>query len=318
MSSILYDNPGPKARARIRFWTIVSLLALVAVVALAIWQIAAKGQISAAMWTPFADPGLWRQLFGALFATVKAAVLAIALALILGAALTAARISDRPLLNLPALAITEFFRSVPLLLLILFGLFTWGPPLAFIGRAIGANPPDAFAALVIGLTLYNGSVLAEVFRAGLNAVPNGQPEAGFALGMRKTQVLRMILAPQAIRMMLPAIVAQCVVALKDSALGFIVGYQELLSFGKRIYQGGASIWELSQPPVVTTLVVIGAIYIVVNLILSWFAGWLERRMSRSAKIAGAPLTAMQTGEEAAAGALTPDPTPPAGATADQP
>lgn len=305
MTSVLYDNPGPKTRRRIRFWTAVSVVVLAAIVGFAIWQVARKGQISADMWTPFADSGLWNQLFGALFATIKAALLSIVLALVMGAVLAAGRLSDHRWLRWPALVIIEFFRAVPLLLLILFGLFTWGQPLAFIGEAIGASPPDAFAALVVGLTLYNGSVLAEVFRAGINAVPRGQSEAAYALGMRKTAVMRMILAPQAIRMMLPAIVAQCVVALKDSALGFIVGYQELLSFGKRIYQGAAEIWDLAQPPVVTTLIVIGLIYILINLVLSWFAGWLERRMSRSTKLAGKPLTAMQTGEEAAAADAVP-------------
>ncbi len=305
MTSVLYDNPGPRAQRRIRLWTAVSILALALLVVFVIWQVASKGQISAAMWSPFADSGLWQQLFQALFATIKAALLAIVAALVMGALLTVARLSVRPWLRVPAFVITEFFRAVPLLLLILFGLFTWGQPLSFIGEAIGADPPDAFAALVVGLALYNGSVLAEVFRAGINAVARGQSEAAYALGMRKTQVMRMILAPQAIRMMLPAIIAQCVVALKDSALGFIVGYQELLSFGKRIYQGGADIWQLSQPPVVTTLVVIGTIYILINLMLSWFAGWLERRMSRSTKLAAAPLTTQQTGEEvAAAGPLT--------------
>ncbi|BCJ30960.1 amino acid ABC transporter permease [Actinocatenispora sera] len=304
MTSVLYDNPGPAARRRIRFWTAVSIVALAAVVAFVIWQVARKGQLSAAMWSPFVDSGLWRQLFESLFATIKAALLSIVLALVLGAILATGRLSDRGWLRWPAFVVIEFFRAVPLLLLILFGLFTWGPPLSFIGTAIGATPPDAFAALVVGLTLYNGSVLAEVFRAGINAVPRGQSEAAYAIGMRKTAVMRMILAPQAIRMMLPAIVAQCVVALKDSALGFIVGYQELLSFGKRIYQGGADIWELPQPPVVTTLIVVVAIYIVINLLLSWLASWLERRMSRSRKLAAAPLTAMQTGEEpVAAGPL---------------
>ncbi|GAA4218627.1 amino acid ABC transporter permease [Actinocatenispora rupis] len=305
MTSVLYDNPGPKTRRRIRFWTAVSVVALAAIVGFAIWQVARKGQISADMWTPFADSGLWNQLFSALFSTIKAALLSIVLALVLGAVLAAGRLSNRGWLRWPAFVVIEFFRAVPLLLLILFGLFTWGQPLAFIGEAIGASPPDAFAALVVGLTLYNGSVLAEVFRAGINAVPRGQSEAAYALGMRKTAVMRMILAPQAIRMMLPAIVAQCVVALKDSALGFIVGYQELLSFGKRIYQGAAEIWQLSQPPVVTTLVVIGAIYIAINLVLSWFAGWLERRMSRSTKLAGKPLTAAQTGDEVAAADAVP-------------
>ncbi len=104
----------------------------------------------------------------------------------------------------------EFFRAVPLLMLI---LFIW---------AMTAYPLDTITPLVLGLMLYNGSVLAEVFRAGVNAVPNGQSEAAYAVGMRKNQVMRIILLPQAIKIMLPAIISQCIVALKDTSLGFYI------------------------------------------------------------------------------------------------
>ncbi len=317
MTSVLYDIPGPKARARVRFWTIVSVVALAALVVFAIWRIAAKGQIGPEMWTPFTDSGLWQELLKALLATIKAAILAILLALVLGAVLASGRLSDHAWVRIPATVVIEFFRSVPLLLLILFGLFTWGQSLRFIGEVIGAEPPDAYAALVIGLMLYNGSVLAEVFRAGINAVPRGQSEAAYALGMRKTQVMWLILSPQAVRIMLPAIISQCVVALKDSALGFIVGYQELLNFGKRIYQGGADIWDLPRAPIITTLIVIGAIYIAMNLALSRLATWLERRMSRSKKLAGRPLSALATGEEAGVAAAPGTADPVAGPDPDR-
>ena len=122
------------------------------------------------------------------------------------------------------------------------------------------------------LALYNGSVLAEVFRAGILAVPRGQSEAAAAIGLSRSQTMRLILVPQAVRTMLPAIVTQCVVALKDTALGFIIAYPELLRTGQLIYNGFVNI--------IPTAIVVAAIYMAMNLLLSRLAIWLERRQSR--------------------------------------
>jgi glutamate transport system permease protein len=122
---------------------------------------------------------------------------------------------------------------------------------------------------VIGLTLYNGCVLAEIFRAGIQAVPRGQVEAAYSIGLRKNAVMRLVLIPQAVRTMLPSIVSQMVVLLKDSALGFIVAYPELLRSGRRIYTNVGN--------VIPTAIVIAAIYITINLALGALATWLERR-----------------------------------------
>ena len=81
------------------------------------------------------------------------------------------------------------------------------------------------------LTLYNGAVLAEVFRAGINAVPKGQSEAAYAIGMRKSQVMNIILLPQAVKIMIPAIISQCVVALKDTSLGYLIAAPGLTRVG---------------------------------------------------------------------------------------
>jgi glutamate transport system permease protein len=156
--------------------------------------------------------------------------------------------------------VVEFFRALPLVLLIFF---------AFLGLPQLGIEIGAFGALVIGLTLYNGSVLAEIFRAGINAVPKGQREAAYSIGLRKGAVTRLILIPQAVRTMLPVIVSQMVVLLKDSALGFIVAYPELLRSGRRIYTNIGN--------VIPTAIVIAAIYIVINLALSALASYLERR-----------------------------------------
>jgi len=184
------------------------------------------------------------------------------LALFLGLVLAAGRLSERWLLRQVSGIVVEFFRALPLVLLIFF---------AFLGLPELGIEIGAFGALVIGLTLYNGSVLAEIFRAGIQAVPRGQGEAAYSLGLRKGAVLRLILIPQAVRIMLPTIVSQLVVLVKDSALGFIVAYPELLRSGRRIYTNIGN--------VIPTAIVIAVIYIVINLGLSLVATLLERRQS---------------------------------------
>ena len=123
--------------------------------------------------------------------------------------------------------------------------------------------------MVIALTLYNGAVLAEVFRAGVLAVPKGQSEAAYAIGMRKSQVMNIVLLPQAVKIMLPAIISQCVVALKDTSLGYAVAAPGLTLVGRAIYQEFAN-----QVP---TIIVLAAIYIVINLVLTALATWVQKR-----------------------------------------
>jgi glutamate transport system permease protein len=129
----------------------------------------------------------------------------------------------------------------------------------------------ALLPLIEGLVLYNGSVLAEVFRAGILAVPKGQAEAAYAMGMRKNQVMRIIQLPQAIRIMLPAIISQCIVALKDTSLGYYVVATVLTTQGKQI-------WNFFGNKLATAIV-LAAVYITLNLLLTWLANWVERRIS---------------------------------------
>jgi glutamate transport system permease protein len=260
VSVALYDAPGPQARRRILIGSVVGGLVLVAVVAVIIQRLEETGQFRSIFWEPFTRAGVQRILLRGLGATLRAAAVALVLALALGLVLAAGRLSERLVLRQASGVFVEFFRALPLVLLIFF---------AFLGLPELGIEIGAFGALVIGLTLYNGSVLAEIFRAGINAVPRGQSEAAYSLGLRKGAVLRLILVPQAVRIMLPTIVSQMVVLLKDSALGFIVAYPELLRSGRRIYTNIGN--------VIPTAIVIAAIYIAINLALTGLATWLERR-----------------------------------------
>ncbi|GLY21274.1 amino acid ABC transporter permease [Micromonospora sp. NBRC 101691] len=285
MTSVLYDLPGPKARRRNAILGVVSTVGIVALVAFVIFRFNETGQFEARKWEQLQYASVQRELLAGLWATLKAAGLATVLALLFGAVFASARLSDRWLLRSPATFVVELFRAIPLLILIFFGYYV---PLQY------GWPIDKLWALVIGLTLYNGSVLAEIFRAGINAVPHGQSEGAYAIGMRKNQVLRLILLPQAFRSMLPAIVSQLVVLLKDTALGFIITYPELLFVGKQV--GGRLSFGL---PYVPTYLVVAAIYISICGLLSFFAWWLQRRLSRMPRTAGKVLPAQDAGAESA-------------------
>jgi glutamate transport system permease protein len=262
----LYDAIGPRGRRQITAWSIVGGLLVAALVAVVLARLADKGQLEGELWKVLTNEDVQRRLIvDGLAGTLKAAGVAILLSLALGAALAVARASRLAWIRGVVTAWVEFFRGLPLLLLILF-LFLGGPQ-------VGIDVPT-FWALVVGLTLYNSAVIAEIFRAGLLSLPRGQAEAAYAVGLRRGQTLRLILLPQAVRLMLPALVSQLVTLLKDTALGFIIGYSELLRTGREVIEFLGGRYSL---PIYLELVVI---YIAVNATLSWLARWLDRRTAR--------------------------------------
>jgi len=266
MSSMLYDHPGPRARVRNAVLTGVFGVALLGLLWFVYAKFDEKGQWAGFLWKPFTKAQVWTDfVLPGLWATVSAAVTGMVLALAFGLIFSVGRLSERWWTGVPAGAVIEFCRAVPLLLMIFF-LF-YGLPFLI------SAPFPAFWAVVLGLTLYNGSVLAEAFRAGILAVPRGQSEAAYAVGMRKGQVMRHILLPQAARSMLPVIVSQLVVLLKDTALGYIIAYPELL-------QQGVNVLSANYANVLAAAIVIAAIYVLMNSALTVLAGWLERRTRR--------------------------------------
>jgi glutamate transport system permease protein len=271
MSAVLYDVPGPRARARNRILNVVVVLALLAAVAWVVYRLNDTGQFQSRRWAQFQYKSIQEQLLTGLLNTLKAAGLAAVLAFLFAAVFAAARISDHKWVRVPATLVVELFRAIPVLILMFF--FYYGN-LQF---HLGLGP---YWAVVFGLTLYNGSVLAEIFRAGISAVPKGQREAAYATGLRKNQVVRLILLPQAIRAMLPAIVSQLVVLLKDTALGFIITYNELLYVAKQM--GGRLEFGF---PYIPTYMVVAVVYIGLCSLLSILARYLEGRTRRSRKIA---------------------------------
>lgn len=264
MTSVLYDNPGPKARLRSLIFTLIALAIIAGVVVWIIVAMAGRG-IFDDRWLIFADPpkgqtaaDVWTSLLiRGLGATLIAAVIAAPIALLLGTGAVMLRTSQNSIVRRITIGVIELLRGLPVVLMMFFALLVFGiPPLW---------------AVVVGLVLYNSAIFAEILRAGVAALPKGQREAALSVGLTPFQTFRMILLPQSVRSMLPSLISQLVVLLKDSSLGFIVGYTELL----RTIRLNVSFFG---PDTLVPLFFVGAgIYIAINFALSRIAVWLERR-----------------------------------------
>ncbi len=275
MTAVLYDVPGPKARVRNLGIGAFGTLAVLSVIGFMVYRFVVTGQFEPRMWEWIQYSAIQITLLQALQATLGAFAVAAVLSLVFGAVFASGRLSEHRWISRPATTIVEFFRAVPLLILMFILYFG-------VSRGLGVNIP-AFWAVVLGLMLYNGSVLAEIFRAGVLSLPRGQSEAAYALGMRKTQVMTNVLLPQALRAMLPTIVSQLVVVLKDTALGFIIQYPELLFATRSLGSQG----QLGSP-ILQVALVVAITYIAMCLLLSALANYLEKRSRQSGKRAAPP------------------------------
>ncbi|AJT41561.1 amino acid ABC transporter permease [Psychromicrobium lacuslunae] len=262
-SQVLFDAPGPKARRNNVIISIVAVLLLLGAIAWIVFKFAEAGQFEASKWSPFSYTDIQGVLLKGLGSTLLAAALGTVFAMLIGVIFAVGRLSTKRWISLPTTIVLEFFRGLPVLLL-MFGVYY-----------LGSGKVSPLVAVVTGLALYNGMVIAEIIRAGVLALPKGQGEAATAVGLTRGQTLRTILLPQAFRSMLPTIIAQVVVLLKDSALGYLVTYQELLYAINNI---GRDYQNL-----LPAFIVGAAIFILINLLVAAFAKWLERRLSRSPK-----------------------------------
>lgn len=261
--SVLYDAPGPKARVRNWIYSVLVAAALLVAGWFVYKALDDKGQWAADKWKPFLDGEVWQTyLFEGLRGTLTAAALSIVFALAVGMVFGILRLSDHRVVRIVAGTIVELARAIPVLILMIFLFAVYSQYNVF------PNERLALAAVVTALTIYNGSVMAEIVRSGIKSLPKGQTEAAVALGMRKTQLMTFILLPQAITAMLPALVSQMVVALKDSALGYQITFLEVVRSGAQL---GAAEQNTFQ-----SLLVIAAIMITLNYTLTWVATRLER------------------------------------------
>ncbi|ANI39481.1 amino acid ABC transporter permease [Mycolicibacterium vaccae] len=268
--SVLFDVPGPRARIRNRVISAITLVVLALVAWVVYSRLESRGQLTAAKWEPFLTPDLWRTyVLPGIEGTLTAAAVSIVLALALGLVLGVGRLSAHTGIRWASSVFVEFFRAVPVLIMMIFAYFLYAFYDVFPSKHL------ALAGVITGLTLYNAAVIAEIVRAGVHALPRGQAEAASALGMTSGQTMRSILLPQAITSMLPVLISQLVVVLKDTALGYQITFVEMVRQGTVI---GSAYGNY-----IPALIVIALLMIAINFTLSWLATRLERRMRRSRK-----------------------------------
>ncbi|MFK4789033.1 amino acid ABC transporter permease [Microbacterium sp. ZW T5_56] len=262
-TAFMYDAPGPRGRRRIVIGSIISAAAILALVVLMLIQFGANGQLAAERWTPFTDVRIWGYLLVGLGGTLQAAAIVAVLGSVLGLLLALGRVSNRRWLRTICRVYTEVARTLPALLLIYLMMF--GLP------QLGLNLPTLWK-LVVPLTISNAAVFAEVVRAGILSLPRGQTEAALSLGLRPWQVQSRVVLPQALRNVSPALVTQFVSLMKDTSLGYVVAFTELLYRGQVL----ASYLHLLIP----TYVAVTVIYLAVNGALTGVAALLQQRLDR--------------------------------------
>ena len=262
MSSVLYDVPGPKARRVSLIGSVIGSVLIIGLLAWIIMTLAQQGIFEGRRWAIFTRGDVWMLLGNGIGATLSAAAIAAVIAFPLGLVLCLLRISLVPWIRIPTRVVLEFLRGMPVVLMMLFVLLVFGT--------------SSFIAVVAGLVLYNAAIFAEILRAGIQSLPKGQREAGLAIGLTSFQSRLTVELPQAIRRMLPSLVAQLVVLLKDTSLGYIVAYGELLRAVQVMadFLGNAYLFPI--------FFVAAAIYIAINICVSRFAVWIEHRGSKKA------------------------------------
>lgn len=278
--SVLFDAPGPKARRNIRIVNVFGVLLAIVILAWVIMKLNDAGQFKGALWEPLLTSSAWLNfLLPGLRNTLIAAALSIVLATTVGTLFGIGRLSQHVAVRWVCGVVVEFFRAVPVLIMMVAG---W---ILFSQMNFISNDLAPLVAVVTALTLYNGAIIAELVRSGVHGLPRGQREAGMAIGMTRGQSLRSIELPQALLAMLPSLVSQFVVVLKDSALGQIVTYPELLRQARLL-------GSRSPLPILQTMLVAAVIFILLNYLLSKFAEVAAHRVSArttaKTKLPGAP------------------------------
>lgn len=260
MRDVLYEAPGPKTRRKMLLGTVVSLAAVVAFLAWVVYRFWVKGQLSYRYWELFSWRSTWIYLGRGLLGTFEVALTAGAAAIVLGLALMLGRTSASKLLQAACAVLTNFLRGVPSVLFI-YGFF-------FVVPTLGVKM-SSFWMLIIPIALAASGVLAEVFRAGVNAVPRGQTEAGLSIGLSPWKVKTKIVLPQAIRFVVPSLISQLVVVVKDTALAYVVTFPDLMQ--------NAQVLRTNYDALVSTYLVVAVIYILINYLINKAAVYVSRR-----------------------------------------
>jgi glutamate transport system permease protein len=277
MTSVLYDAPGPRARRTTLIGTAIGGVVLVGLLVLAGVQLAANDQFDGDKWGPVFNPAdqyfvaVWGALGRGLVNTVLAAAITVVLALVIGTVLAVLRVTSSPAWRWLVVGLVELLRGLPVVVTIYFA--------SRVLPELGITLPPLWY-VVVGLTLYNCVIIAEIVRAGINALPRGQSEAAYAVGLSRLQVLRIILLPQAFRIMLPALISQLVVVVKDTSLGFVVfNFEEFVRTANIVIQ--FFVGQLGTNLTLQMYVAVALVFILINYGLGKLAEYVQRRTSRA-------------------------------------
>lgn len=219
LEDVLFGDLGPRAQAVTRAVSVTAAVTLLVVAAGVVYRFHSAGQLEGRLWEFFGWETTWAFLGKGLLGTLASAAAAAVIALVLGLVLLVGRLSRLRLARWPAVAVIEFLRGVPTLLLIYVCFLV----LPSVGIRL-----SAYWMLTLPVGLSTAAVVAEVYRAGVLAVPRGQSDAARALGLKEAQVFAHVVFPQALRYIVPALVAQLVIVVKDTTFGYVVTYGELM------------------------------------------------------------------------------------------
>lgn len=247
----LYEAPGPKAHKRIVLATAISLAALGALLILVIRQFYITGQLNPKYWSFFTNATTWKFLGRGLAGTLKVALTAGVIAFVAGLVLMLGRISTNRLVRIISAALIEFSRGVPTLLFIYF-FFLVAPQFGL--------KMSAFWKISVPVAISAAGVVAEVLRSGVNAVPKGQTEAALSLGMYGNSVFFKIVFPQALRYVIPALISELVIVLKDTTFAYVVNYADLMQNARVLISNYDALFSV--------YLVTAVIYILINYLLN--------------------------------------------------
>lgn len=267
--SVLFDAPGPKARRNVLIVNVVAVIGVAIVAWTVLGKLAERGQLEPARWINAVNGSAWSNYYlpGLQF-TLQSAAIAVVTSVVFGLVFGFLRLAPFKAIRAISGLVVEFLRAVPVLLMMVFFYQVF----AMLGRAgVIPSADGPYFAVIVGLTLYNGAVIAELVRSGVKSLPKGQREAAAAIGMTPNQSLRLVEVPQALVAMLPSLLSQFVVILKDSALGYLIGFYELLQYSRQLGSGQGNILQ--------TLVVAAVVFIVINFLLTWLATLLSKKLS---------------------------------------
>lgn len=231
---------------------------------LSAWNISFFGAVAFLVFLPIASPEPYLKILAfvpdGLAATFGVTIASIGCSLVIGLFAGLGRISQVKIINLIATVYVEVIRGIPLLVQLFYIYYALGPVLKLQGPT----------AAILAMSICYGAYMAEIFRAGIQAVPKGQTEAALALGLSRAQTMRKVILPQTVKIILPPIGNEFIALLKDSSLVSILAVSDLLRRGREYASTSFRYFE--------SYTIIALIYLVMTLFFSRLVAIMEDRL----------------------------------------